>query len=244
MRFRDAIRFPILVYNNVNFKTLEGEIIFKCEIKKGLIKIGLNTDQFGAENGSALIDVGGRIIFNGPVIFSINNLINVGFNSVLEIGRACAFGNGVKIRCWKDIKIGDSVRVGLESQIFDTNFHYVLESVNKTAKNNRKRIIIDDFVWIGNRTTVSPGAIIPRNSIVASNSLVNIDFSKYQKQSLLIGGVPAKLIGENLTRIFDLDIENKLNVYFSNSDFSDCQENFLSYSEDLIKMEKWFLELN
>ena len=60
-----------------------------------------------------------------------------------------------------------------------------------------KPVSIGNFSWIGNRSTIGPGAKLPDYTIVASNSFVNKDFSS------LIGGIPAKLIREGWTRVWD-----------------------------------------
>ena len=51
-----------------------------------------------------------------------------------------------------------------------------------------------------------PGVILPSYTVVASNSLVNKDFSSLKPNSV-IGGVPAKLIKEKYARVWDTDRE-------------------------------------
>lgn len=69
-----------------------------------------------------------------------------------------------------------------------------------------KPISIGNFSWIGNRTTIGPGSILPDYTIVASNSLVNKDFSILNPYST-IGGIPAKFIREGWTRVWDTERE-------------------------------------
>lgn len=51
-------------------------------------------------------------------------------------------------------------------------------------------IIIDDHVWIAPNVTIQKGAHISSNSVVASNSLINKQFSE---NGYIIGDIPAKV---------------------------------------------------
>ena len=59
------------------------------------------------------------------------------------------------------------------------------------------------------RTTFSKGAVVPSKTIVASNSLVNKDFSNIEPYTLL-AGMPASVKATGQKRIFDLDIQREL----------------------------------
>lgn len=78
---------------------------------------------------------------------------------------------------------------------------------------NNKPIIIGNEVWIGNRVTINKGSIIPDQSIIASNSLVNrlLDNSN----GGVFGEIPAKCLGgKGRYRIFDRTVELKIYQYF------------------------------
>ena len=68
-------------------------------------------------------------------------------------------------------------------------------------------IIIGNNCWIGNRTTINPGTIIPDFTIVTSNSLVNKDYSDIDPYTL-IGGLPCKVIKSGIVRVWDRKIEH------------------------------------
>lgn len=61
-----------------------------------------------------------------------------------------------------------------------------------------KPIIIDDFVFIGIRSTILSGVELANGCVVASNSCATKSIKKYE----VVGGVPAIKIG---TRNRDLD---------------------------------------
>ncbi len=53
-------------------------------------------------------------------------------------------------------------------------------------------VIIEDFVWIGNRAVILPNTIIGKGAVVAAGAVVNKEVEPYT----IVGGVPAKKIGE------------------------------------------------
>ena len=88
-----------------------------------------------------------------------------------------------------------------ECQVIDTSFHYIESTDNSfDVKPLTQPVIIGDRVWIGNRTTISKGSVIPDDNIVASNSLVNKDFSLIGSFNML-AGIPAKVIKKGINRI-------------------------------------------
>ncbi len=99
--------------------------------------------------------------------------------------------------------------ISWECQIFDTNFHYMVDSRGNIMKKDGE-VCVDDNVWIANRVSIAKGSFIPRDSIIASNSLVNKDFSK--SESGIFAGIPAKLMKPAICGEFLL--QSNLNDYF------------------------------
>lgn len=213
-KWEDAIKFPILLYHKVKL-TINGNIEIKGEKYLGKIRIGKNTDQFTNSYNSLLI-INGHTIFEGDFMASNGVIIVVDQNALLEIGDAVSLGGGAKIRCCYHIKIGTGTGIVEECQVFDSNFHNMMDTITKRVYPANEEIIIQDFCWIGNRTTISKGTKLPDFTIVASNSLVNKDFTVSNDNYLVIGGTPAKIISKNKTRIYDLIEEKRLfNMYLN-----------------------------
>ena len=74
-------------------------------------------------------------------------------------------------------------------------------------------IRIGNGCWICNSSTISGGSILPDFTIVASNSLVNKDYSILPADSM-IGGIPAKLIRTGLRKIENSVIEKRIMNYY------------------------------
>jgi acetyltransferase-like isoleucine patch superfamily enzyme len=96
---------------------------------------------------------------------------------------------GVGIAANKEIVIGNNVKIGPRTSIFDSNYHR-MDSTDKGELS--KRIKIGNNVWIGADCTILPGVTIGDNSVIAAKSTVNKDVPN----NVLVGGSPAKVIRE------------------------------------------------
>lgn len=205
--FGQAIRLPLYCTRHTDFYSLNGNVVFHCPVRHGLVKIGfLGDDMFVRANNITLLDINGEIHFGGKGDFAPGVSIIVGKGAKLTIGKEFFINGNVKIICHKCIEIGDWSRIAWESQLIDTNFHYVVDLSNGTYLDKASPISIGSNVWIGNRTTVAQGTIIPSYCIIASNSLCNKDYSHIPPDSI-IGGMPAKLLKSGFRRIFSYDEE-------------------------------------
>ena len=108
----------------------------------------------------------------------------------LKIGSGFCNSN-VKIRCSKEITIGNNVAISHDVTIMDSDAHYIDYEDYKISK----PIYIEDDVWIGTRATILKGVTIGKGSIVAAGAVVTNDVP----QNSIVAGVPAKVIKENIT---------------------------------------------
>ncbi len=212
--WKQAIRFPILFYGRVKFRSLKGKVSLKGGASIGMIKIGL--DQYvDTMVPESIWTIDGVIEFNGPMKMARGSYIHVAKNAILSIGtNRTFFGSNIRVLCWDKISIGNTVRISWDCQLYDTSFHYI-ESLDPTKeiKPLTKPIIIGDRVWLGNRATISKGATIPDDTIVASNSVVNKDFSDMGSNCLL-AGMPAVVRSRDIRRIYDLKRQAQLDKQF------------------------------
>jgi len=213
--FNQAIHLPIFVYGKVHIFGHSGKIIIDDRIRTGMIHLGMNTDRFSASKGSAFINIAGTLIFKGTALFSIDYTLNI-FGEC-TIGKYSAFGNGVKFFCGNKIYLGKCCRITVESQVFDTNFHYMRNIETGRVYLRDGMVEIGDYCWIGNRTTITKGTRLPDFSIVASNSLVNKCFISSEEKYPFFAGAPAKIIGSTRVRIFDPLEEEKIDWFFKNN---------------------------
>ncbi|WP_140487688.1 acyltransferase [Flavobacterium sp. GSA192] len=127
-------------------------------------------------------------IEKGFSIFSGHHIILME-NAKLNLGSGYINYN-VKIRCFKEITIGNNVAISENVTIWDTDAHSIVGKEDKMIQ----PIVIGNHVWIGNNVTILKGVIIGDGAIIAAGSLVN----KSIPARCLAGGVPAKVIKENV----------------------------------------------
>ncbi len=213
--FKQALKFPIWVYGHPCFYSLNGRMEIKGKVKSGMVKF--NKTNLGPSNMGAQSEIinKGLIIFHGKGLIRTGNRISVESGAVLDIGENIRIGDMVNINCSSLIEIGNNVRVAHRSQIMDSNFHYIADINKRIVSPIMRPIKIGDNSWICNTSTISAGARISNNTIVASNSLVNKDFSSVESYSI-IGGIPAKLIRSGYVLINNPKVVQDINRYYAN----------------------------
>lgn len=115
--------------------------------------------------------------------------ISVADNAELSLGSGF-LNNNAKISCFEKITIGKDVKISEEVIIRDSDNHSIL----KDGYQKTKPIHIGNHVWIGLRATILKGVTIGDGAVVAAGSVVTKDVPPHS----LVGGVPAKVIRENI----------------------------------------------
>lgn len=202
---RQAVRLPIDVYRHVKFLKLTGRIEIKTNnIYRGMIKLGgRGSDMFSG--GKLILDIedGGTWIIHGTTEIGFGSFLRISDNAVFSTGVNVRIGAKNKIYCNKEIIIGDQVDISWESQVFDTNFHFMKNMKDETISSRDGVIKIGSHNWFGNRCNIMKGTITPDNTIVASNSLTNKDYIQTIEPYTLIAGTPAKAVKTNVKRLFE-----------------------------------------
>lgn len=108
----------------------------------------------------------------------IDRFTVVSGNGGVEIGDGCAISAGVLIYSQSNRYERNSPLPILESGIVYS------------------RVVIGSDVWIGAGATVLPGVRIGSHAVIAAGAVVKDNVSEWQ----IVGGVPANLIGERMSR--------------------------------------------
>ena len=122
-------------------------------------------------------------------------------NPVLEIGNNTSLHYGCVISVAKEVIIGDDCMISINCLIMDSDDHPLsprkrLEKL-PVDKGGVKPVKIGNNVWIGAYSTILKGVTIGNNSIIAVHSVVTTDVP----ENTIFGGVPAKLIMDNIQNI-------------------------------------------
>lgn len=93
--------------------------------------------------------------------------------------------SGSSIVAQNSIIVGNNSGLGVNSHIYDTDFHPVGWRINKTIKSSPVKI--GDFVWIAANCLILKGVSLADDTVVAAGSIV----TKSNKPQTIIGGNPA-----------------------------------------------------
>lgn len=207
-----ARKLPIIFYGRVNTKGCTGKIEFTEKIHTGMVIVGGMSDELCSYKRaypmrfkiSGLLTLGEHVHIRGGGVFNVSGEMTIGSHSLIN--------SYCRIWCVNKISIGKNSRLSWECQLFDSNFHYMVDDEGYTKKCHGE-VIIGDNVWIGNRVTINKGTVLPNYSIIASNSYVSRDFSENGERAI-IGGSPAKFIKQGYRRLFNYKKEAEVNKFF------------------------------
>jgi acetyltransferase-like isoleucine patch superfamily enzyme len=148
--------------------------------RRGILKIGKNCTI-----NSGNFNLIGR---QQKAIFWVEGKLSIGKN----LGLSCS-----AIICNHEISIGDNVKIGGNTVIYDTDFHS-LDPTIRVSKTMDKasakwgKVSIGNQVFIGAHTTILKGVIIGDNSVIGACSVV----TKNIPSNEIWGGNPAKYIAK------------------------------------------------
>lgn len=130
-------------------------------------------------------------------------------NRIVEFGDCVQFGPRCVIQC--DIRFGDHVLVAGNVAFIGRNDHR-FDVVGKTIWDSPRGAspvtIIENDVWIGHGAIILSGVTIGRGSVIAAGAVVTSDVARYA----IVGGVPAKPIGQRFTAEEILQHEGLLGI--------------------------------
>lgn len=221
-KFKEAVKLPVWLYGRISFEGIHRGCVRVGKVRAGSVKIGGGwwTELFGYSNRfKSYIRIKGRLEVGEGVIIQQGVLISVSKKAVLKIGNNVRFNERVTIHSKMRIDIGDNCRIGWNTQILDTGFHYMINKGKLTYRD--APVFLDHNVWVTNGVSIMKGTRLPAYTVVASNSLVNKDYFK-MGEHCLIGGIPAKHISDGVERL--LIRETEIDKLFKNPNDVLCWE--------------------
>ena len=234
---RQAIHLPVLLFGKVNISECKGRCEFIHEIPSNKLfaqvligNVYCNVHGHNIHPYHTHLAIQGLLRLGQKVFISGGSMVSVMDNATLSIDDYAWIAPNVKIACYESIVLEHHSRVAWETQIFDTNFHYTISSSGITHRITEP-IHIQHNTWIGNRSNIMKGAKLGAHCILASNSLLNKDFSTFEGG--VFAGSPAKLIKSDCYRLTNFEIEDELNKFFLNN--QDINEYQIEINEKLFK---------
>lgn len=146
--------------------------------------------------GAKYIKIGDNVtIGKGVTLSAWDKYLGQRFKPSLVIGNNSSVGDHSHITTVNSIKIGNNVRMGKKILITDnahgaSSFELLDIAPNKRPLFSKGPVIIDDNVWIGEKSSIMPGVHVGKGVIIAANSVVTKDVPSY----CVVAGVPAIVI--------------------------------------------------
>lgn len=194
-----AKQLPVYFYGPVKFTDLSGTVEINATIKRGMIGFGQHYESGSRHSGIAEVGISGNIKFNGHMQFGKDCLLSVSPNALCVFGHMSSIGTKGKLICTVSVKLGDFARIGSESQLIDTNSHQMINTLTGEKYPMSSPIDIGNYNFIGSRVSIMPKTKTPNFCTVSSNSFCNKDYTSLG-ENVMIGGVPAQLLKENISR--------------------------------------------
>jgi len=131
----------------------------------------------------AVISLGSHVVLNSnpwvnPAGISRKvTLAAMSYGSEIVIGDHTGL-SGVAVVAAKSVRIGNHVNIGVNTVIYDTDFHSLDWKVRRTDNGSQAAVapvVIGDDVWIGANCIILKGVHIGARAVVAAGSVVTSD---------------------------------------------------------------------
>ena len=145
-------------------------------------------------------------------------------NGELHLGKYILISPGTSIRSAKKIIIGSSTMIASDVTITDSDWHDIYDRTDYVA--SPKEVVIEENVWIGEKSLILKGSKIGKNSIIGAGSVVSGEVPA----NVIFAGNPAK----EIKKLDEKEFKTRESLFTESS----------TYLEDLLTIEKKTLEHN
>lgn len=154
-------------------------------------KLVLNKSRFthNKEYSYLYMEDNSKLIIKNYFEIHRNADIYIGENAVLELGSGYIMDR-LSLQCLENITIGNNVMISRNVAIRDSDSHQILDGKHVPTQ----PIHIGNHVWIGMNVTILKGVTIGDGAVIAAGAVVTKDVPPHT----LVGGVPAKVLKENV----------------------------------------------
>lgn len=196
--WKAVVRMPIKVYGSLKLK-LRGKILLPANAQRNMVIINADFEDYTASSGKAEVCILGTWQIDGFLRIGPDSCIYVNEGASLQFGHNIYIARDSRILCYKHITLGCDVLMG-GTYVTDSSHHHIYKE--GTEQPMYGDVVVGDGVYLGFRTILLKGAVIPAGSVVGSGAVCTSDFSKDGTGKLLICGNPAVVKGQDITAKF------------------------------------------
>lgn len=195
---KKALHFPVLVSHKVSLKQLGQKGSIECQSNFASIKLGFSDGSYlmGKRKRSSFEhEENSQLIFRGTATMCNPFYLTIKHGAKIIIGKNFQSNTNFILNSSKYIEIGDDSLIAWNVTILDGDGHFITNVNNQEILNYPKEIYIGNNNWIASGGTILKGSILADNSVISANAVV---CGKFEIPNTIIGGVPAKVIKENI----------------------------------------------
>ncbi len=183
-RYRRYVKGNGMIFRNGDYLKLDksAQLYLNGDLKLNGNKLGKNgrSSILRMDEDAKLECDGFTFMYGADVILFKGACLKLGKNSFIN--------SDCKIRCSKEITIGENCAISHDVTIMDSDVHAINGVVNT------KPVHIGNHVWIGTRVTILRGVAIGDGAVIAAGSVVINDVPA----GSLVGGIPATVLNEKV----------------------------------------------
>lgn len=192
--WRTACKLPVAISRHTRIRSYGGKVEIRGELRPGMIRIGFDAvGIFDNKRSRSIWANVGTVVFHGAATLGHGTKISVGREGVLELGRNFTVTAESQIVANRRVSFGDDCLVSWDVLVLDTDFHRIVDSAG-ARMNDDAPVEIGKHVWIGCRSTILKGAVIPDDTVVAAGSVV----TSGRLQPGIVAGNPARTVKPNV----------------------------------------------
>ena len=185
--FKQAVKLPILLAPNAALRAEMGGIMLPEKIFPGMVRVGFFSMNVCNTHDRTVIEVNGNLTFKGKAALGRGTKITVNKGCTMVLGNDFKVSGYSSFVCKHKMTFGDNVLYGWECLTMDGDGHCIFDENNAQIK-NAKPIDIGDNVWIGCRSTILKGSVIPANSVVGAGTIIS--GQEFRSNSVIAGNPP------------------------------------------------------
>lgn len=191
---RQAVYLPIWITTNFKVMKLKrGQIILDFPYRKNFFFGDCGSVGLQEMKGGIYMADGAKLILNAMCVIGQGTTIRCDKNAVIELGKNFYCNKNCHLRSAEYIKFGDECSLGWNVQVNTDDGHAILHD-GKAVK-RFESIEIGNHVWLTSNTIVTKSVRIADGCIIAQGAVVSKSITEPKS---LVGGVPAKLIRQNV----------------------------------------------